>query len=502
MPKAVNNRAKTPAAEQVNEGLDLALHSLSFSERGMREDYSTRVLGVPNTSCSSALDLQRQLMGRAKPLSRAEQHELLVSLNEAQDRGLIELARQPIFLIHISERLDRMALEPEKPGAINHLFVNDQGSRGGTANESIDGPALARGFFAKRDAVTKALQSTERSFAKLQSVRDEGGSATSALARYRRALGAIATIVKSSGINRSFRVIDGFRLIHRKEQELRRIVDRRDGQLLREFEKSIMMSASEFLDRTTAIRVDVPELKSRVVIHNMRLVSKSARIFENWGMSQEDLLQEGFIALDRAADKFDPSMGFTFSTYAMWWIRHCCTKAIQDGSRTVRHPGHRWEERLSERRSAQALEHRLGRKPTVEERAQEFGVSRGRLERLLVSFAAPLSLDIEMDTGSSDSGGRSLLETLADDKIVPADESMIAKRPAAVISKLFEAAKLNPRSLEVITRRLLTDPPESLQTVGDRFGISRERVRQIQEKAIRELRAISIEHGITLEELF
>jgi RNA polymerase sigma factor (sigma-70 family) len=224
-------------------------------------------------------------------------------------------------------------------------------------------------------------------------------------------------------------------------------------------------------------------VRARFVAANQGLVSSAARSYSNRGLSFADLSQEGNLGLMRAIDKFDPSLGYRFSTYAVWWIRHAIRRALSNQARTIRLPVHASEDRSSIREASQNLRLELGRAPSDAELARETGLSQGKLRDLMAVASAPLSLDHH-----SDSGGLKLSDCLGDpDAVDPCDA--IAKRNAGQwLSRHIE--ELSPREREMVRLRFGLDGRRALtlKEVGSEFGVTRERVRQIVSGALDKLK--------------
>jgi RNA polymerase primary sigma factor len=245
-----------------------------------------------------------------------------------------------------------------------------------------------------------------------------------------------------------------------------------------------LLTAAE--ERELARRKDLgdEQAKRRLIESNLRLVMSIARNYVNSGVPLLDLIQEGNLGLIRAVEKFDGSRGFKLSTYATWWIRQAITRAIADQGRTIRLPVHVVDQVRRVTRARRVLVQRLGRDPLADEIAQEAGFPAKRVSELLGLVEDPVSL--ETPVGEGDSMYGDLLEDTNSD--LP--EVVTAERLREV--ELSEAlAKLTPRMRRVIELRygLAGEKPRSLEEVGGLLGVTRERVRQLESSAFRELQA-------------
>ncbi len=226
--------------------------------------------------------------------------------------------------------------------------------------------------------------------------------------------------------------------------------------------------------------------KRKLIESNLRLVMSITRHYTKAGVPLLDLIQEGNLGLIRAVEKFDYKLGFKLSTYATWWIRQSITRALADQGRTIRLPVHVAEQVRRVMRARRVLTQKLNRDPTLDELAAETGFPPARVEELFDLVEDPVSLETPVGDGES------LYGDLIEDVNTDAPDTMTADRLRS--RDLAEALlELNPRMRHVLTLRFGLDgsKPQTLEEVGAGLGITRERVRQLESRALRELRTVA-----------
>jgi RNA polymerase primary sigma factor len=271
--------------------------------------------------------------------------------------------------------------------------------------------------------------------------------------------------------------------------ELERIRDRLGERLERdpqEFETNLELWANEVDQPLPKFRRRLYEgrrAKEKMVQSNLRLVVSIAKKYMNRGLSFQDLIQEGSLGLIRAAEKFDHEKGYKFSTYATWWIRQAITRAIADQSRTIRLPVHLYETISRIKKTTKLLSQEMGRKPTEEEIATRMEMTIEKLRFIAKSAQLPISLETPIGK-EEDSRLGDFIESDGETPEDQVSKNLLREDLESVLGTL------SPRERDVLRLRYGLDDGrmKTLEEIGQIFNVTRERIRQIEAKALRKLR--------------
>ncbi len=253
--------------------------------------------------------------------------------------------------------------------------------------------------------------------------------------------------------------------------------------------------AAQVQDSLTALRrgrITLERAKDELVRCNLRLVVDVAKHYTGRGLTLLDLTQEGNIGLMKAAERFEFRKGFKFSTYATWWIRQGITRALADQSRTVRIPVHQTEASNRIQRASRRLGQQLGRPARIEEVARVLHMRADKLNETIQVFQEPIALEHPVGDGETMFG-----DLLPDPQVVPPDASVNRTERTRELDRIL--ATLTPREQLVIRLRfgIGQDQARTLEQVGDELSVTRERIRQIEAKALKKLKTPQVRHLLT-----
>ncbi|MEA3335375.1 MAG: sigma-70 family RNA polymerase sigma factor [Chloroflexota bacterium] len=378
----------------------------------------------------------------------------------------------------------------EKTQEIEHTEQND------ALNELLEN-ASAQGFITY-DEILEALPEIEERldvledlFARLREldipVQDQSGDseeeAKSPPTRPTSAKGEDDLTLARDAVDLYFRQMGAHPLLTADEEKLlaTRVVSGKEAGIRLDADPDF--TSSEESEMRAAVVLG-QQARRRMIESNSRLVISVAKRYIGHGVPFLDLIQEGNLGLMRAVDKFDPERGYKFSTYATWWIRQAVSRAVSDQGRTIRLPVHMSEKLLKLRRTSQEMEQSLGREPTPEELALALELPAERVHRYLRTAVRPLSLEQPVGEEEESTLGQFIEDDDSPEPSERAEQALLRER----LNDLLDT--LQPREERILRLRygLLDGHTYTLQEVGEMFGLTRERIRQIEQEALARLR--------------
>jgi RNA polymerase primary sigma factor len=264
---------------------------------------------------------------------------------------------------------------------------------------------------------------------------------------------------------------------------------------LREIGRFPLLTPQQEIELAKKIKNGDRAARERMINANLRLVVTIARDYANLGLPLLDLISEGNIGLTKAVERFEPTKGAKVSTYAMWWIKQSIKRALANQSKTIRLPVHLADKVAKIRRVSLQMSDELGREPTDDELGEEIGIDSDKITRLKSVGIRPASLDAPI----ADNDSTEFSEVIGDDEAQSPFELLRDKNLLGEVDGLLE--RLDPREKKIISQRFGLDggEPKTLEDLGKDFGITRERIRQLQNIALAKLRRALIKKEDVLE---
>jgi RNA polymerase primary sigma factor len=263
----------------------------------------------------------------------------------------------------------------------------------------------------------------------------------------------------------------------------------RDGDLglrlyLREISETALLTPAEEVALARRIQKGDADAREHMIKANLRLVVKIAHDYDGMGLPLLDMINEGNMGLMRAVERFDPDKGAKLSTYAAWWIKQSIKRALANQGKTIRLPVHLVDLVAKMRRVAMQLQEQLGREATDKEIAEELGLSRRRVTELLQASIRPSSLDAPVGEDED----TTFAERVRDEQMATADQEVVESQSHEMIREFV--ARLDQREETILRHRFGLDggSEKTLEEVGQHFGVTRERIRQIQNSALGKIR--------------
>jgi RNA polymerase primary sigma factor len=409
----------------------------------------TDTTAAPSTWNRSTQHVVDRAIERARKVGRLTQHDLV--------RILPDVELSPLVLSDIRRRCAEAGIVLDEEADLEDALLADVDPIEATAPVSLHGRAAAA---ARRRARLGGKRSGENSTSTSDPVR-----------MYLREIGRVPLLTAQGEVDLAIRIKAGVEASEQlAEVEAAGVPDSLPADEARQLQW---------------LADDGDAAKSALIQANLRLVVSIAKRYVGRGMQLLDLVQEGNLGLMRAVEKFDHTKGFKFSTYATWWIRQAITRSIADQARTIRIPVHMVESINKVHRVQRQIVQELEREPTVEELAERVGLTPERVREIQRISLDPLSLDSPIGEEDDSFLGDFIKDEDADEPLDMATRQMLQDAVAEVLDEL------NEREREVVRLRFgLGDNTEArtLEEVGREFGVTRERIRQIESKTLAKLR--------------
>jgi len=260
------------------------------------------------------------------------------------------------------------------------------------------------------------------------------------------------------------------------------------GQYLTDIGSRPLLCAEEEQRMAMQIKAGNEDVRRQFIEANLKLVVSVAKRYQGRGLALEDLIQEGNLGLMRAVEKFDSAKGYKFSTYAFWWIRQAITRAIADQGRTIRLPVHLGDKLNRLKKSSLRLQQELGRSPTAEELAEHMGISAESVQELTKVSQEPVSLDLPLHAGQD----LDLSDVIEDRAALAPPDVASHLALTELVEDLLERLTERERAVLSLRYGLADGRSRTLEEVGKAFQLTRERIRQIEARALSKLRAQSL----------